>query len=178
MIRAAMSRVGGVSALALVVLTFAGGGSSGCATAQENRIAARDLRSAATVDRSAPRILLAGPALLMHVDVQGQDSLSLYTVTRRSGSEADCLAGGAPSAPLLLQGGISNRLNLKVGADQLVCVVAPSRRLDAARFAPGRIQVLWHARRHTSWRTHQMDGTDRPGGETTDVRALTVAQGG
>ena len=111
---------------------------AGCATMSGGRSGGHDLHATTRVSGDAARVLVSGPALLMHVDVDGRDDLALYTVARKDGSEADCAA--APSGERRrLQAGVSNLVHLAVAADQTVCVAAvPSTRSGS---------VMWHARR-------------------------------
>jgi hypothetical protein len=113
-------------------------GAAGCATASGGRAERRDQHTSARISGDAARVLVAGPALLMHVDVEGREDLSLYAVARKTGTEADCAAGQAGERRRV-RPGVSNRVNITVAANQAICIAAaPSSRSTA---------VMWHARR-------------------------------
>jgi hypothetical protein len=125
-------------AIRTLVLLAAVVSSVGCATSHNHGgEAARpgDVRAAATVIGTAPRLVVAGPAVLMHIEVEGRDDLYLYTVARNQGTDADCAAAAVEQTRLRKQ--VSNRVNLRVGADQSICVAADTSRAS----------VTWHARR-------------------------------
>ena len=110
----------------------------GCATISGGRARGRDLHASARIAGDATRVLVAGPALLMHVDVDGRDDLSLYAVRRSAGTEADCGAARI-GEPRRLRPGVPNQVNIEVPAGQSICVgAAPNARTAA---------VMWHARR-------------------------------
>src|SRR4029077_8380687 len=77
----------------------------------------------------------AGPALLIHVDVEGKNELALYTVARKLGTDADCAASPAGQS-VRLRGGISNRVNVALPGDEAICV-APQA---------GHAAILWHVK--------------------------------
>jgi hypothetical protein len=108
-------------------------GSIGCATTGARSGGHRDVHASATLEAGAARVLVQGPARLLHVDVETRDGLALYTAARNQGTDADCAAAG--SERVRLHAGGSNRVNLAVGAGDVLCVTAP-----AARAA-----VMWHA---------------------------------
>jgi hypothetical protein len=106
----------------------------GCATGSS---APRDLRSSARLPTATPSLLVAGPALLMHVDLDDpDDQLVIYAVSRKQGTTADCGAGPAGDS-LRLHPRRTNPVNLVVPADQVACVSSSSRRAS----------IHWHARR-------------------------------
>jgi hypothetical protein len=116
---------------------LAAGTGAGCATA---RVLSRsqDLHAAARIGANGARVLVVGPALLMHIDVDGRNDLALYTVARKSGTEADC-AGALTSERKHLRPGVANLVNLAVTDAQVVCIaVEPNTRTAT---------VTWHARR-------------------------------
>jgi hypothetical protein len=131
-----MFRINQVIGVSILSIALASG--IGCATASGGHARGRDVHASARIAGDATRVLVTGPALLMHVDVEGRDELSLYAVRRNSGTEADCAA--APIGERTrLRPGASNRVNLTVPADQTICVAAtPNAR---------RASVMWHARR-------------------------------
>jgi hypothetical protein len=83
-------------------------------------------------------LLVTGPALLMHVNVEGRDDLALYAVARKDGTEADC-AGAPTGERKRLRPNVANLVNMTVAANETICI-APAPRGGAA-------SVMWHARR-------------------------------
>src|SRR5215471_12772803 len=89
-------------------------GGAGCATTAGGG-GHRDVHGQATLaggGRDA-RLLVVGPAVLMHIDLDEREDLTLYTVERVRGTDADCVAGSGARA-VRLHGGDSNRLDLTV----------------------------------------------------------------
>jgi len=81
------------------------------------------------------RLLIPGPAVLIHIDVDRGDDLVLYTVARKQGTDADCAAvpnGGAVS----VHARGSNRVNLAIADGRALCISSPGERTS----------VLWHTR--------------------------------
>jgi hypothetical protein len=71
-------------------------------------------------------MLISGPALLLHVDLDSAaDQAVLYAVERKSGTAADCAAGPSGDS-LRLHGGRTNPVNLVVPAGQTACVASPT----------------------------------------------------
>ena len=119
--------------LALLLST----GSIGCATAAGHGAArGRDMHVSATLPGGASRAIVTGPATLLHVDVARADDLSLYRVARTDG---DPSAAAKRSPAIGLRRGASNRVNIVVASDEIVCVAAGT----AGRAA----SLTWHARR-------------------------------
>ena len=110
-------------ALTTLLLLAATTSAVGCATSSG---APRDVRSSAAIATTAPSMLVSGPALLMHVDLDNAaDQAVLYAVERKAGTAADC--GTGPSGDSLrLHGGRTNPVNLVVPAGQTACVASPS----------------------------------------------------
>jgi len=100
-------------ALTTLLLLAATTSAVGCATSSG---APRDVRSSAAIATTAPSMLVSGPALLMHVDLDNAaDQAVLYAVERKAGTAADC--GTGPSGDSLrLHGGRTNPVNLVVPA--------------------------------------------------------------
>ena len=121
--------------LSLLVATLAAG--AGCAAVLAGPRGSRDLHATARIAGDAPRVLVSGPALLMHVDFDGGDDLALYAVVRKDGTEADC-AAGAVGERRQLRPGRPNLVNVIVPANQEICVAPISNRRPAS--------VRWHAR--------------------------------
>jgi hypothetical protein len=120
-----------------VVLMVVGG--LGCATTAARSRGARDVHASTVVSGGGDgRLVVAGPAVVLHLDVEGKNDVALYTVPARDGTQADCdRAGEGQATPI--HRGHSNRVNLRVGTGQVVCVSAPA--------TSGRSEVRWHARR-------------------------------
>ena len=93
-----------------------------------------DLRGQTMLTAAAPQQVVAGPARLLHVDVEGARVVSLYSVASGGGGVDACRVG-ASAAKRALRTNASNELDLDVAAGQTVCVSA-----DA-----GSVQVAWHA---------------------------------
>jgi hypothetical protein len=108
-------------ALTTLLLLSITTGAIGCATSSG---APRDVRSSATIATTAPSMLVSGPALLMHVDLDSAgDQAVLYAVARKNGTAADCGAGPSGDS-LRLHGGRTNPVNLVVPAGQTACVAS------------------------------------------------------
>jgi hypothetical protein len=130
-----MIRVTG--ALRFFILVGAVGAGAGCASFSGGRGGGHDLHATARITGDASRLVVSGPAVLLHVDVDGRDDMALYAVARKDGTAADC-AGGPIGARRQLRPGVANRVNLAVAADETICVAAaPSKRSGS---------VMWHAR--------------------------------
>jgi len=123
-----------ISAAAAVFLASgcAGAGASGMQRAAEVRVAT-------TLEAGSPKLMVSGPARLLHVDVEGHQTLNVYTVKRDAAGEASCAVAPRGEARALRQAA-TTELNLQVGDDEVVCLA------NAAGDAP-RVDVSWHARR-------------------------------
>jgi hypothetical protein len=110
----------------------------GCATVSGGHARGRDVHASARIAGDGARVLVSGPALLMHVDIDGRDDLALYAVHHERGTDADCGAARI-GEPRRLRPGVPNLVNLAVPADQSICVSAAPNARTAA--------VMWHARR-------------------------------
>jgi hypothetical protein len=131
-----MFRINQVIRVGFLSIALASG--VGCATVSGGHARGRDVHASARIAGDASRVLVTGPALLMHVDVDGRDDLSLYAVRRSTGTEADC-GGARIGEPRRLRPRVANLVNIEVPADQSICVgAAPNARTAA---------VMWHARR-------------------------------
>jgi len=120
----------------MLVATLAAG--AGCAAVATVPRGDRDRHATARIAGNAPRVLVSGPALLMHIDLDGGDDLALYAVARKDGTEADCTTD-ALGERRRLRPGVPNLVNLVVPANQEICV-APTAN-------GGATSVRWHARR-------------------------------
>ena len=91
---------------------------------------------------TAPRVVVAGPARLLHVDVHGDRAFTIYNVARQTGTDADCLATASAPAISVARANRRRPLDIDVPAGQLVCLAnAPDT--NDHRSA----EVSWHARR-------------------------------
>ena len=108
----------GVSILSIALATGAG-----CATIAGGHGGRRDVHASTHVAGVGARVLVTGPALLMHVDVEGRDDLVLYAVARKDGTEADC-AAEQTSERKRIRPGVPNLVNLPVAAGQTICIAA------------------------------------------------------
>jgi hypothetical protein len=113
---------------------------SGCAVGGGMQQGA-EVRVSTKLDGASPKMIVAGPARLLHVDVHGRQELSLYSVKRAADGSFSC-AAVASSGAMPLRHGASNELNLVVPADEAVCLANGS---GVARDS----DVAWHARRGT-----------------------------
>jgi hypothetical protein len=112
---------------------------SGCAVGGVDRA---EVRVATRLEGASPKMIVAGPARLLHVDVHGRQELSLYTVKRAADGSFSC-AVVASAGALPLRQRASNELNMLVPADEAVCLANGS---GVARDS----EVAWHARRGAS----------------------------
>jgi len=110
---------------------------SGCAAGGAMNHA--EVRVATKLEGASPKMIVAGPARLLHVDVHGRDALSLYSVKRAADGSFSCAAQASTGARSLRQGA-SNELNIVVAEDEAVCLANGS---GVARDS----DVSWHARR-------------------------------
>ena len=123
-------------AVTTLALVLAGCGTAGVAL----RANAADQRNEAAVADQTPRLVVAGPARLLHLDLAGAGNASVYRVAVSPGSDggAACRVG-RPIARVVLARNRTNRLNLDVLAGQAACVVADNdnRRKQG-------VEVAWH----------------------------------
>ena len=110
----------------------------GCATVAGGHARGRDVHASASIAADGARVLVNGPALLMHVDIDGRDDLAMYAVRNEPGNDANCGAARI-GEPRRLRPGVPNLVNITVPADQAICVSAAPNARTAA--------VMWHARR-------------------------------
>jgi hypothetical protein len=128
-----------IQAIQLSVLSIAFGTAAGCATISGGH-AGHDVHATARIGGDGARMLVSGPARLLHVDVDGHDELALYAVARKGGTDADCVAGAGQTAEKRrLRAGASNLVNINVAAEETICVAPPASTRAAS--------VMWHARR-------------------------------
>jgi hypothetical protein len=112
---------------------------SGCGVAGGAIRHAADVRVATTLEAGSPKLMVSGPARLLHVDVYGHQNLNVYSVKRAADGSVTC-AGAVPSDVRPLQQSATNELNIAVAADEGICLA------NGAGTAP-RTDVSWHARR-------------------------------
>jgi len=135
MIRATNRGIRGIGFLFLAAAMAAG---AGCATASGGRVGGRDVHASARIAGDSAHVLVNGPAWLMHVNIEGRNDMSLFADARKDGTDADC-AGSQNGERKRLRPGMSNLVNMSVGAEETICI-APSPNAPTA-------SVMWHARR-------------------------------
>lgn len=118
---------------------------AGCGVTTTTARGPVDLRRSAHIEHGAtPRMLVEGPARLLHLDVRGERVFSIYSVERRSGTEADCLSDGASVHASVARAERRVQLNLDVPDGRALCLTG------AAGGRTGRgSDVSWHVRRVT-----------------------------
>jgi hypothetical protein len=130
-----MSSRKSLSLVASVILSgLVAFGSFGATAAAASRRGS-DVRGQTVLTAASPQLVVAGPARLLHVDVEGKRAVSFYSVdSRKDGPEA-CRAGSPSAKRSALRTNASNQLDLDVAAGQTVCLVTTE----------GSVQVAWHA---------------------------------
>jgi len=126
---------GAVVSMIAAVLMASGCGVSGGVQRAEVRVATR-------LEAGSPKVIVNGPARLLHVNVHGRASLNVYSVKRAADGTANC-ADKVRSEVVALRQGVSNELNLAVHADEAVCLA----NANATEASPRGSDVSWHARR-------------------------------
>ena len=112
---------------------------AGCATLSAGHAGGgHDVHASTRIDGDRARVLVSGPAWLLHIDVDGRDDLALYSVASKDGTDADC-AAGAVVEKKRLRAGAPNLVNLDVAAGETICIGPVASTRIAA--------VMWHARR-------------------------------
>ena len=123
-----------ISAVAAVFMA------SGCGVAGASGMQrAAEVRVATTLEAANPKMIVSGPARLLHVDVRGHQTLAVYSVKRGVGGEASC-TDKVRSDAFALRQAASTELNLEVQDGEVICLA------NAAGDAPN-VDVSWHARR-------------------------------
>jgi hypothetical protein len=125
-----------IAACAVAIFCSAGCGATGLA----ERPHTADVRMSIPMRADSPRLVVVGPARLLHVDVQGHGVVSLYAVRAETGLERDCDGAPLPKAITLIPDE-TNRLDLDVPAGQAICMTTLKR--DDRRVG----EVHLHARR-------------------------------
>src|SRR5437763_16778293 len=78
---------------------------SGCSVAGASGMQrAAEVRVATTLEAGSPKLIVSGPARLLHVDVHGGQPLSIYSVKRDASGAVNC-ADKVRSNPLSLREG-------------------------------------------------------------------------
>lgn len=130
-----MSSGKSLSLVASVILSglvaFGSFGATAAAASQRGS----DVRGQTVLTAAAPQQVVAGPARLLHVDVEGKRAVSFYSVDSRNGGPEACRAGSPSAKRSALRTNASNQLDLDVAAGRTVCLVATE----------GPVQVAWHA---------------------------------
>jgi hypothetical protein len=131
----------GLAAIAVAAMMGGGCGVTGAAGHSHGR--GDDVRSIARMNATTgPKLVVAGPARLLHVDVHGERVFTIYAVARQTGTDADCLATAASPAISVAPANRRRPLDIDVPAGQVVCLA------NAADATDGRgAEVSWHARR-------------------------------
>jgi hypothetical protein len=93
-----------------------------------------DLRGTVGATNSEPRLLVAGPGVLLHLDVDRRRNVTLFRVARRDGTAADCIVGPPVNGEIIEM----PRGSLNVNATESLC----------ATVAQG-ATLTWHARART-----------------------------
>jgi len=124
---------GAVAAAAAAVLTASGCGVTGAMDR------AGEVRVATQLEAGSAKMIVAGPARLLHVDVHGRQTLDIYSVRRGADGSFNCADPGRTQLQPLRHGA-SNELDLIVPADQAICLASEAG-------APHSADVSWHARR-------------------------------
>jgi len=108
-------------------------GSVGCAGSVGAGQAKRpDVRGSVAVTDPAPRLLLVGPARLLHVDADRRRPVMVYRVPRREGTVADCKTDTVPTEAIVALG----HAVVDVPWGESLCVAGQRR-----------VTVSWHAQR-------------------------------
>jgi hypothetical protein len=127
-----------IQAIQLSVLSIALATAAGCATISAGHAGRHDVHASARIAGDSARVLVSGPASLLHIDVDGRADLALYSVARKSGTDADCAAGTGVEKKHL-RPRMQNVMNLDVGAGETICVASAASSQTAS--------VTWHVRR-------------------------------
>ena len=117
----------------------------GCATGETGGSVRSDIRKSVAIADPKPRLLLAGPARLLHLEVERRGPVVVYRVQRRDGTVADCQTDSVEgSAVVEIMRGSLDVLN-----DESLCVKVGRR-----------ASLSWHAQSLTDapefgqWRSH------------------------
>src|SRR5438552_3357437 len=133
----AMNRIYGARAVALAIAVVSI--ASGCTTGGASRPI--EVRVVTRVETGSPKLVVVGPARLLHVDVHGHRLLNLYSVRRGTDGKVSCL-DGARGPVRTLHEQASNELNIVVAAGEAICVTDGAAGAPTAR----ETDVSWHAR--------------------------------
>ncbi len=128
----ALGLAGGVASLA-----------AGCATGGQvvaRGTSGRGLRGSVVVHGAEARAAFAGPLHLLHVDFEGWQQVELYSVARRTGTDADC--AGPPLVRLHLHARRTNPIDADVGAGEVLCLAGETSGVTGEAQP---VTVSWHA---------------------------------
>ena len=81
---------------------------------------------------TGPKVVVAGPARLLHVDVHGERGFTIYAVARQTGTDADCLAAGGRARLSVARASRRRPLDLDVPAGQVICLANAADATDGA----------------------------------------------
>jgi hypothetical protein len=131
---------------AAAIAAVIGGGCGATSGAGHAHGRGNDVRSTARMNATTgPRVVVAGPARLLHVDVHGDRAFMIYAVARQTGADADCLAAAAAPVISVARADRRRPLDIDVLAGQAVCLANGPGADDRDG-----TEVSWHARRGAS----------------------------
>ena len=131
----------GLAAIALAAVMGGGCGVTGAAGHSHGR--GNDVRSMARMNATTgPKVIVAGPARLLHVDVHGERAFAIYAVARQTGTDADCRGAAAAPAVSVARANRRRPLDIDVPAGQVACLANGPDAADGHG-----AEVSWHARR-------------------------------
>ena len=134
------SILAGLAAMAAAAMMSGGCGVTSAAGHSHGR--GNDVRSTAHMTAATgPKVVVAGPARLLHVDVHGDRGFTIYAVARQTGTDADCRAAAATPATSVARANRRRPLDIDVPAGQVVCLANGSNADDRHS-----TEVSWHAR--------------------------------
>lgn len=133
----------GLAAIAVAAVAVMGGGCGVTSAAGHSHGRGNDVRSMARMNAATgPKVVVAGPARLLHVDVHGERAFTIYAVARQTGTDADCLAAAAAPAVSVARANRRRPLDIDVPTGQVICLANAA---DATDWRGA--EVSWHARR-------------------------------
>jgi hypothetical protein len=135
------------SILGYLVLAAVGAQGLGCATASTGPTL-RDAHASTALGPDASRLVVAGPAVLLHLDVEGRGEVSLYTAARITGKDVDCMGAGTSGRQRLVAG-VSNHVNLRIAPGEVACITSETPGSPGSPTARGGLQIAWHAQAAT-----------------------------
>lgn len=106
------------------------------------RNASADLRGSAAVSSLEPKLIVVGPARLLHVATDRKTGVTFFSVPRRAGTVADCRVPNAETAELQWD----RESDLLVRKDESICVATKRK-----------VHVSWHAQPDTTDRANAIE---------------------